>query len=230
MAELQAKWGDLTAGERRVLLESKNETAWSSSLDQREAAAKAMNTNIHFLEKHGPSTTLLDQEIRASTKLGPDGSIDPAFRDSTGFLSNRDMGAAMQFNSRACKFRFSELIPAGRITDGRMSSTVLRQLRSAPRPLGRARPHIAGIKEVPTRLASIVSTARRVRSGRTEHPQPSWGGTAAEEAVEHGHGAHQPDRAYGDQGVVPYQHGLMVGGSFRVFATSSKGQNSAARI
>lgn len=34
---------------------------------------------------------------------------------------------------RGCKFRFSELIPAGRITDGRMSSTVLRQLRSAAR-------------------------------------------------------------------------------------------------
>ncbi|MGM9517033.1 hypothetical protein ACS5PK_22550, partial [Roseateles sp. DB2] len=96
MAELQAKWGGLTAGERRALLESKSEATWGNWLDQRDATATAVNPNTHFLEKHGPGTTLLDQEIRASTKLAPDGSIDPAFRDSTRFLSNRDMGAAMQ--------------------------------------------------------------------------------------------------------------------------------------
>jgi hypothetical protein len=96
MSELQAKWGGLTAGERRALLDSKSEATWSNWLDQRNAAAKAVNPHTHFLEKHGPGTTLLDQEIRASTKLAPDGSIDPVFRDSTRFLSNRNMGAAMQ--------------------------------------------------------------------------------------------------------------------------------------
>ncbi|WP_377778242.1 hypothetical protein, partial [Paracidovorax cattleyae] len=96
MSELQSKWGDLTAGERRALLESKSEVTWSNWLNQRYAAAKAVNPKTHFLERHGPGTELLDQEIRASSKLAPDGSIDKAFRDSTRFLSNRDMGAAMQ--------------------------------------------------------------------------------------------------------------------------------------
>jgi filamentous hemagglutinin len=96
MAELRTKWGDLTATERRTLLASKSEATWSDWLLQRDATAKAVNPNTHFLEKHGPDTTLLQQEIRASTKVAPDGSIDPAFRDSTRFLSARDMGAAMQ--------------------------------------------------------------------------------------------------------------------------------------
>ena len=96
IGELQAKWGGLSAAERRALLESKSEATWSDWLAKRDAEAKAANPNAHFSEKHGPGTTLLDQEIRATTKKAPDGSTDPAFRDSTRFLSARDMGRAMQ--------------------------------------------------------------------------------------------------------------------------------------
>jgi hypothetical protein len=95
-AELQAKWGDLSATERRTLLESKSETTWSSWLTQRDAQAKAVNPNAHFMQKHGAGTNLGAQKIRATTRTAPDGSIDVAHRDSTRFLSARDMGAAMQ--------------------------------------------------------------------------------------------------------------------------------------
>jgi len=96
MAELNAKWGDLSSSERRALLDSKSEATWSNWLSERDAQAKALNPKTHFMEKHGPDTTLLDQEIRATQGIAPDGSIDKAFRDSTRFLSARDMGAAMQ--------------------------------------------------------------------------------------------------------------------------------------
>ncbi|MCD4487152.1 hypothetical protein LQR31_22025 [Chromobacterium vaccinii] len=45
---------------------------------------------------HSAQPTALEQEIRATTRVAPDGSIDRAFRDSTRFMSARDMGAAMQ--------------------------------------------------------------------------------------------------------------------------------------
>ncbi|SDJ83540.1 LysM peptidoglycan-binding domain-containing protein, partial [Variovorax sp. OV700] len=96
MAELQAKWEGLSATERRTLLESKSEATWSDWLAQRDAQAKAVNPNTHFMEKHGPGTTLEAQETRATTRVAPDNSIDLAYRDSTRFMSSRDMGAAMQ--------------------------------------------------------------------------------------------------------------------------------------
>ncbi|WP_158597969.1 PAAR domain-containing protein [Noviherbaspirillum saxi] len=96
MAELHKKWGHLNPNERRALLKAKSESTWSNWLEKRDSEAATVNPNTHFLEKHGPNTTLLDQEIRATTRVAPDGSLDRAFRDSTRFMSARDMGAAMQ--------------------------------------------------------------------------------------------------------------------------------------
>ncbi len=93
---LHQKWGNLSQAERHQLIATKSEQTWGKWNDMRNAKAKSVNPNTHFNERHGPGTTLEQQETRAATGVGPDGSISNTPPDSSRFLSERDMGHSMQ--------------------------------------------------------------------------------------------------------------------------------------
>ncbi len=92
---LRAKWGHLTASERRALLDAKAEGNAERYLDRLQIEARTVNSNAHFFDRHGFNTTLEQQYIRASTGLTPDNVQQNFLVDSSRFMTARDQVAAI---------------------------------------------------------------------------------------------------------------------------------------